>query len=93
MSLCLLCITGINVVSNMTCEENELTPDDYIKIIWTSAAELPGVASLHDAILLKLVICISSAKSLIVLYMYNYHINVCYCGKILIVSLACYNRS
>ena len=31
------------MVSNLTCEENELTPDDYIKIIWTSAAELPGM--------------------------------------------------
>ena len=41
--------TGINVVSNLTCEENELTPDDYIKIIWTSAAELPGMAvGFHD---------------------------------------------
>ena len=35
---------GINVLSNLTCEENELTPDDYIKIVWTSAAELPGIA-------------------------------------------------
>ena len=34
---------GINTVSNSTCEESELTPNDYIKIIWTAAAELPGM--------------------------------------------------
>ena len=36
-------LIGINTVSNLTCEESELTPNDYIKIIWTAAAELPGM--------------------------------------------------
>lgn len=31
------------MASNWTCEEDGLTPDDYIKIIWTSAAEIPGM--------------------------------------------------
>lgn len=35
--------SGIDLVSNITCEEAELTPDDYLKILWTAAAELPGI--------------------------------------------------
>lgn len=29
---------------NLTCEEAELTPDEYLKILWTAAAELPGMS-------------------------------------------------
>ena len=30
--------------TNETCEENQLTHGDYLKILWTSAAELPGLS-------------------------------------------------
>ena len=33
---------GIDVSLNATCEESELTNDDYLKILWAAAAELPG---------------------------------------------------
>ena len=36
-------LVGIDLVSNLTCEEAELTPDEYLKILWTAAAELPGM--------------------------------------------------
>ena len=38
--------SGIDLVSNITCEEAELTPDEYLKILWTAAAELPGICNL-----------------------------------------------
>lgn len=28
--------------TNTTCEQSSLNSDDYIKILWTTAAELPG---------------------------------------------------
>ena len=45
ISFCTLHSEGVNAImaSNWTCEEDGLTPDDYIKIIWTSAAEIPGM--------------------------------------------------
>ena len=43
--ICILykCCSGIDLVSDMNCTETELTADEYLKILWTSAAELPGV--------------------------------------------------
>lgn len=36
-----MCISGIKLPSNQTCEE--LDTDEYLKIVWTAAAELPGI--------------------------------------------------
>ena len=38
---------GIDVSLNATCEESELTNDDYLKILWAAAAELPGLSTLY----------------------------------------------
>ena len=35
---------GVVLSSNLTCEEAELTSDEYLKILWTAAAELPGMS-------------------------------------------------
>lgn len=38
-------IVGLNSSnsSNISCEDSELDTDDYLKILWTTAAELPGL--------------------------------------------------
>lgn len=33
--------------TNKTCEQLSLTNNDYLKILWTSAAELPGKCASH----------------------------------------------
>jgi len=33
--------------TNKTCEQLSLTNNDYLKILWTSAAELPGKHASH----------------------------------------------
>lgn len=49
---------GIDLTFNVTCEEAELTDDDYLKILWTAAAELPGVYMYKSCILcLKALYC------------------------------------
>ena len=40
--------TGIvENTTNKTCEQLSLTNNDYLKILWTSAAELPGKHASH----------------------------------------------
>ena len=46
--LSLLLYLGIDVSFNATCEEVELTNDDYLKILWAAAAEVPGIMYVHS---------------------------------------------
>lgn len=32
-----------DMVGNNTCEDNQLDTDDYLKVMWTAGAELPGL--------------------------------------------------
>lgn len=42
--------TGIDLTKyNESCEETELNSDDYLKILWTAAAELPGMLLTLDS--------------------------------------------
>ena len=35
-------LVGIDVSFNASCAESELNKEDYLKILWAAAAELPG---------------------------------------------------
>ena len=42
---------GIDVSFNASCAESELNKEDYLKILWAAAAELPGIMYLHALLL------------------------------------------
>ncbi len=42
----------VSNISNLSCEENQLGTGDYVKILWASAAELPGL--LVTAVIIEL---------------------------------------